>query len=372
MRPDDPRFHGALISRARWLDLGFHARDLAGPDFTTVFHGHLTPTDHPAPLEVMARVAQQTVAPGALVSHSTAAVLMGMPLPAAFDGGVGMLWPAAGEGAASSALSVQSVPSVPSVRPGTSLRSGAVLPTIHLRTRGASGATRLKGIALHRGAPGPVCRIGEMRLSSPVEVLRELAQDLPLFDLVAVIDAVIGRRGPVHQVGVAEIQAHLERSVGRRGIARLRAAVARSREDVRSPGETVMRLLIEDAGLPSPDPNLPVFDPETGRRRFLDLAWRSAGFALEYDGDGHRTAKDQWRADENRRDELAELGWLLARANGKDLRYPLRILLRIARALAQKGLVVPSDDELRAYVGSLARTKPSLRIAASPSRSSQW
>ena len=354
MRPDAPRFRGVLAPRARWIDLGFHPRELTGPAFTTVFHGLLTPTDHPAPLDAAA--AQKTVVPGAVVSHSTAAVLLGLPLPASFEGGVGMLRPVGGAG------------SVPSVQAGASLRSGETLPTIHLRTDGVSGATRRKGITLHRGTPGPTRQVGEVRLSAPVEVLRELAQDLPLFDLVAVVDAVIGRRGLVRHVGAAEIRAHLEATVGLRGTAALRSAVDRSREDVRSPGESVMRMLIEGAGLPAPDPNLPVLDPATRRRRFLDLAWRESHFALEYDGDGHRTTKDQWRKDENRRDELADLGWTLARANGEDLRHPLRILLRVAHVLAKRGLVVPSDDELRSYVAALVRSKPSLRIDTSQPR----
>lgn len=144
----------------------------------------------------------------------------------------------------------------------------------------------------------------------------------------------------------------------------LRAALALAREDVRSPGESLMRMLVLAAGLPEPDPNLPVTDPVTGQRRLLDHAWQDAGFALEYDGDGHRTTKEQWREDEARRDELAALGWTLARANGGDALRPLRILRRLARALRERGSAVPSDEHIARVVAAL----PSRGVTLQPGR----
>lgn len=337
------------------MELGFHARDLAGPDFTTVFHGILTPTDRPATLTDMARTAQTLVVPGSVISYSTAALILGVPLPARYEQGAGLLAP--------NAESYEpGFDAVPSVRTGASLREGELLPLIHLRRTGARGATRRRGTAVHRGDPGPTIQLGKLRLSAPSEVLRELAQTLPLFDLVAAIEALYERPSGSVRLTPEELDAHLDRVRGLRGSPALRKAWELAIVGARSPAESVMRLILTDAGLPAPVPNFEVVDPVSGRRRYLDLAWPSARFALEYDGDGHRVEREQWRADEERRDQLAAQGWTLSRANGSDLWRPRRILLRVGKALGEQGLVVPTPEHLARYSTELPGRKVSLRI----------
>ena len=359
MRRDPGRYRGALLPRARWEDLGYHPRDLAGPDFTRVYRGFHTPTDHPASLNAMAFVLQHRVLPGCVISHTTAALLLGVPFSWALDGGVAFLRP--GPGPAGSEPG-DDVPLIPSVRPGQSLRTGARLPLLHARIpQGEAKAVR-RGVHVHRWEPGPVLELGDLVVSAPVEVLRELATMLPLYDLVAAVDGVLSAAQPLARVGRADISRHLELMSGHRGVTLLREALALAREDVRSPGESPMHMLVLAAGLPEPDPNLPVTDPVTGQRRLLDLAWQDAGFALEYDGDGHRTTKEQWREDEARRDELAALGWTLARANGWDALRPLRILRRLARALRERGSAVPSDEHIARVVAALPSRGVTLQL----------
>lgn len=356
MRRPLEKYAGALLHRSRWEDLGFHSRDLASDDFTRVFPGHHTPTDHPASFHAMAWVLQNHVEKGAVLSHTTAALLWGIPLPLALDDGVAAL-------RASAVMHDDGAELIPALQPGASLRTGARLPLLHVRVErgGTSGVSR--GAVVHRQRSGPTAALGPLTVSAPSEVLRELATMMPLWDLVAAADAVIGTETPCPGESLASLTGAASDARGRHGASRTLGALRLARPRVRSPGETVLRLLLAATGFPEPTPNAVVRDPLTRRTREIDLAWEEVRFGLEYDGDGHRLAKGQWREDEVRRDELASQGWTLSRANGDDLFRPLRILLRLRRSLGERGLRVPDEGRIRRVVGDVASRGLSLRIA---------
>lgn len=348
-------YGGYLLTRQEWMRLGAHSRDLAGADFTTVFHGYLTLTDHPANFDAMAWVLQNTVLPGSILSHSSAALLWDIPLPLQLDDELALLRVDESGGRRARPL--------PAVREGVTLRTGATLPLVHCRVlQGASSGT-IRGAAVHRWEPGPTLISGRLALSCPAETLRELATVLPLWDLVAAVDAVVAGRTDCPSTGLVELTEHLGTVRGRRGTAELRRALGAARERAWSPGESIVRLLVTGAGFPEPELNLPVRERRSGRWRYLDLAWPEAGCVLEYDGDGHRTTKQQWREDESRRDEIAALGWTIIRATGTDLWQPARLLLRLADALGSRGLEVPGEADIKGFLATLAQTRPSWRIA---------
>ena len=349
------RYDGALLRRREWLDLGAHPRDLAGPAFTKVFPGFHMLSDHPASVEAMAYVLQNKVLPGSVISHTTAALLWDIPLPLQLEDGVALLRVDESGG--------RRRPPLPPVPASTSLRTGAALPVIHARIPQGAGSAAVRGAAVHRWEPGPRTTRERLVLSSPAEVLRELATILPPWDLVAAADAVVAGATECPPTERAELTDHLARMHGRRGIARLAAALPAVRDRSWSPGESIMRLLVVGAEFPEPELNLPVRERRSGRTRYLDLAWPQVGCVLEYDGDGHRRTKDQWREDERRRDELAALGWTIVRANAADLWRPRRILLRLADELGSRGLEVPDDARIGRFLTSLARTRPTWRIA---------
>jgi hypothetical protein len=383
MAPDLARFHGALLHRTEWRALGVHSRALASKRFVTVFPGYLTLAEHPASFNAMAHVLQVRVRPGSVLSHSTAAVLWDLPLPAKFENGVGLLRVPVldvddGEGGTRTTepqredqvtrlrrLELErgdGTVLVPAVRPGLSVGGSVTLPSLHIRVGPSASSSVGRGATVHRGEPGPAVQLGGLTVSARAETVRELATLLPLWDVVAIADALIGP-GLSHGAETLEsLQATLEAGRGTVGTARARRALALARTDVRSPAESVMRLLVEEVGLPPATPNLPVRDPDTGKTRYVDLAWPSIRFGLEYDGDGHRRERGRWQKDEERRDELAAQGWTLARATGADLRKPLRVLFRLRTALDQHGLEVPSAEHIRRIVKRIATNPPSLRI----------
>lgn len=359
MGRDFTRYAGALDHRAAWLRLGAHARDLASDAFTTVFPGYLTLTSDPANINIMAWVLQNRVRPGSVLSHTTAALLWDIPLPAVLENGVGLLRRPGLE-------TRDGVAIIPAVPPGRTLGVDARLPALHCRVPPEQSGRVGKGAIVHRQRPGPTARLGPLAVSTPAQTVRDLATMLPLWDVVAAVDALIGPDPTCPGETTATLGAGIAAAGGTAGAARARRALELAVANVRSPGETVMRLVLEAAGFPPAVPNLRVPDPLTGQTRYIDLAWESVGMGLEYDGDDHRTTKQQWRDDEQRRDELASCGWTLARANGEDLWRPRRILLRLRRSLGERGLRVPSEERIDRTLSMLASRRPSLRISPRP------
>ena len=82
--------------------------------------------------------------------------------------------------------------------------------------------------------------------------------------------------------------------------------------------ESHLRIACVWAGLPAPSINHELVDTETGRGYRLDLAWPELPFAIEYQGDGHRTTQ-QWRRDMTRRERLRVAGWTILELNADDL-----------------------------------------------------
>ena len=68
-----------------------------------------------------------------------------------------------------------------------------------------------------------------------------------------------------------------------------------------------------------------------------DLAYPELRIAIEYEGDGHRTDRTQWRRDIRRQRELEDLGWIVIRLTEHDLHDGLAsFLTRIRRAIATR------------------------------------
>lgn len=70
-----------MLHRSTLIARGVHPRRLASDEFTAVLPGWHTPTAHPATLREICRVALAEQWPTAVISHDTAAILWGFPLP---------------------------------------------------------------------------------------------------------------------------------------------------------------------------------------------------------------------------------------------------------------------------------------------------
>lgn len=108
-----------------------------------------------------------------------------------------------------------------------------------------------------------------------------------------------------------------------------------------SPKETQLRLCLYAHGLQPFVTNYTVPDIATdnGGAITLDLADPELRIGIEYDGDHHRTDKNQWRRDTNKRMQLSALGWSIVSVTQLDLEDEsrrARLAMNIAMIRARK------------------------------------
>lgn len=362
----------ALLSSADWRARGVSSKRLAGRDLTSIFRGFSTPTAVPATVNTMCRVLQQVVIPGAVISHATAAALMGIAIPWWIDDEIGKL--------SSAAYLSGPVFTIPSTLPATPRSAGhedrrmppdwterveSGLPLRHdgpsygpprasdrletpplMHCRVAPGTQRSAGphVVVHRTSARPSFTYGGLEVSHPYVTLLELAGVLEHDDLVIAIDSLIARRPRVTGAALEGIVAAAESYFGLWGAVPLRRALADARPNTDSPGETRTRLLLGRAGFPEPVINLPVPDPHSGQLRYLDMAYPELRIAVEYDGDYHRRSKNQWRQDQARKDSLASAGWDIRTLTGLDIKSPARLLSALRRTFRRLGASAPPES----------------------------
>lgn len=276
--------------RWRGLRAGIPRATLDGPGYRRLLHGVLVDSDVAVTPTIRAQAALVCFFAHAFASHSSAARMWGVPVP-----------PLPGEHV-----------TVPTV--GERLRRQGV--TVHVR-------------------PGAVpVSIDGVLVSSLPDLFVELAELLPLVELVVVGDWMVRRKGvtPARLVRAAS---------GAPGVAgRLaRQAAAHVRKDVDSPMESRLRMLLVLAGIPEPTVNLTIRDVDGQPVRRFDLSWPGARVIVEYDGRHHVERVEQWEADLTRREAIDDTGWriLVVVASGvyKD---PARTVGRVHSVLRARGL----------------------------------
>ena len=155
----------------------------------------------------------------------------------------------------------------------------------------------------------------------------------PLDALLTASDVYPGLRTGRPVASADSIERHLVRWGRFPGCGRIREALPLARPGVESPKETETRLLLVSFGLPEPA----VQHVVSAGGRFLarvDLAYPEYRIAIEDEGDGHRTDRDQWRADIRRQRDLEDHGWLVIRMTELDLRDGGAVIAaRVRRAL---------------------------------------
>ena len=133
------------------------------------------------------------------------------------------------------------------------------------------------------------------------------------------------------------------RCIGFGGKRRAARALDRIRPGAESRPETLLRLLLVEAGLPEPELNVRLFDRLGAELARVDLLFREFRVVVEYDGDEHRTDTRQFDRDLGRLDDLAARGWRVVRVGARSLfRDPQDAVIRVQRALVAGGWV-PSN-----------------------------
>jgi hypothetical protein len=183
-----------------------------------------------------------------------------------------------------------------------------------------------------------------VRVVAPPLAWALLAATCTEHELVVLGDAIVtdaehypDRRVTGPLATLDELRSVATRWAGRPGAARLRAALPRIRLGVESPRESDMRLFIVDAGMPEPEVQASVRDPETGRLLGrADLMHRDARVVEEYEGKGHRS-KEQWDRDIEKYRDFERTGLHVVRATNRDfVPSPDRWLRDLAAVLRRR------------------------------------
>ncbi|MFD6700643.1 MULTISPECIES: hypothetical protein [unclassified Microbacterium] len=323
---------GTSFTFAQGRAAGLSAKQLRRPDLTSPFRGVRTsvdpPDDDPAPdpfadpvattVRELAIAYALALPPGAHLSHSTAAALHGIPLPA-------RAFPMAGSPLRPVSERVQVEAAIPA--PGRAPRGP--------RIRGHQCVAALE----------PVMFVGGLPVATPAATWASLAGRLGIDELVAVGDAIVripripGPFGRVLRAPLAtfdDLDAVIR--AGRRiGITKLREARTLIRIGSASPKETDLRLaLIAGRGLPTPTLDFDVYS----RGAFLgcsEIAYPDFQVAVEYEGDYHRTDRRRWTKDIDKYQAYAQAGWRVVQITAEHLRQTGEPARRVRAALRQAG-----------------------------------
>ncbi|MCI4062048.1 hypothetical protein MRQ36_05510 [Micromonospora sp. R77] len=142
----------------------------------------------------------------------------------------------------------------------------------------------------------------------------DLARGLRRTDALPIIDLAL-RSGACRP---DDLRSELRKHARLRGIRQARQLVrlADPRPECRQ--ESQLRLLIIDAGLPAPEPQIWVPDAFGVPIYRLDLGYRGRRIGIEYDGASHLT-RDRLRADRSRMNWLSSQGWTMRHYTDRDL-----------------------------------------------------
>jgi len=188
----------------------------------------------------------------------------------------------------------------------------------------AAAKIRRAGCSGHRGLESryTVQRNG-LRIVSPADTWCDLAGTgaVDLDELIVVGDAVVHfRRG----IPLPQLAAAVGRRRGGRGAKLMAEALPQLRSRNNSPMETRARLLFLRGGLPEPELNVVINDQDSGQwLSDSDFVWREQRVVAEFDGDHHRTDRQQWQNDVARRENLQDDGWAFVQLTyASVLNYP--------------------------------------------------
>ncbi|MDX1870841.1 type IV toxin-antitoxin system AbiEi family antitoxin [Mycolicibacterium sp. 120266] len=181
-----------------------------------------------------------------------------------------------------------------------------------------------------RLAPGEICTMGDLRVTTPARTALDLARFLPRDEAVQHLDALARatRMDAAHVLGLAA------RYPGLRGIRQARTALALMDAGAQSPRETALRLLLVDEGFPRPVTQIAVSDGFN--TAYLDMGWEEPRIGLEYDGRQHHTDRRQWVQDIGRNELIAAQGWINVHVVAEHGRR--FIVRRVREAFARRGV----------------------------------
>lgn len=277
------------FTRRAAIAAGLDPGSLVGPAFRRIFRGVYVDASVAFTPGLRARAALVPFPPSAYLSHASAARVKQLPIP--------------------------------------------TLPDEHVTVEEKGHRRDRPGIRCHYRVGGRSVAWAGTRVSDHGQNFVELAELLPLVELVVVGDDMV-RRG---WLTVDDLMKQCAEST-LPGAALARRAASYVRPGVDSPMETRLRMLIVLAGLPEPLVNHTLRDVDGDPVRRYDLCYLVSRTIVEYDGRQHIAREEQWESDLDRREAIDDDGWRILVIIAKGIYvHPERTLQRIHRVLLQRG-----------------------------------
>lgn len=278
------------FTRADARAAGLKEDTLRSGRYQRLFYDLYVSAEVPITPRLRAQAALHVAGPTAYVSHQTAAILWDLPVP-----------------------------------------NDA---SIHLSVSNRSDRCVRQGVRSHLAHPraATASRFG-IRVATPVQTFLDLAASaIPLVDLVVLGDMIL-KAG--HSTRLGLIAATDEWTGKGRSLAKRAALLVRDQVD--SPMETRVRLLLIFAGLPEPQINKIIRAGDGTWRLRFDLCYENCKIIIEYDGRQHADDPIQWERDIYRREELERMGYRLIIITARGVyQQPLRTLERVRDALLDR------------------------------------
>lgn len=154
-------------------------------------------------------------------------------------------------------------------------------------------------------ADDEVQTLGGVRVTTPERTALDIACLYPQLQAVTAIDALVRAT----RLDLADVQLLAQRHKGRRRIRRARESLELVDGGAESPQETRIRLMVIEKGFPRPRTQIPVYDDYGKLVAVLDMGWEDLKIALDYEGEHHRSTREEFNKGIRRHDAVTELGW---------------------------------------------------------------
>ena len=211
--------------------------------------------------------------------------------------------------------------------------SAAADTTIHLSVLPAKRARSKPGLVVHRAEyqPGDVIELDGLPAFSLDLALADYLCDGDERTAFAAIDQALAGLPEDHCRALRRnVRDRLVDRRDRRGIHRAQMLLTLATGKAESPPESILRLLVVEAGFPVPEAQYEIVTVDGRRLYVLDIAWPELRIALEYDGFAAHEERQEHDAERDTR--MAGRGWVTIRATAVDLRDPGRVLAELRDA----------------------------------------
>ncbi|WP_369638476.1 endonuclease domain-containing protein, partial [Nocardia sp. JMUB6875] len=182
-----------------------------------------------------------------------------------------------------------------------------------------------------------------LRCTTPVRTAFDIGRRRRGWLAVALLDSLFRAT----ELDASEVEAFTKLHPGARNCRKLLELLAFTDAGAESIQESRLRLLLQRAGLPRPETQIPVQLTRTAGAR-LDMGYRRWMVGVEYEGAQHWSDPRQFTHDIDRYNLLATLGWIIIRVDATLLRdNPREVIAKATAALHSHGYTSPSGTPPR-------------------------